>query len=67
MQKTKHKHTIKECKQTLDHGFEIRSGQIKDYAIGICCFSGKQQSPLHSLFLVSCSKFELRHTIGDYR
>ena len=25
----------------VDRGFESRSGQIKDYKIGICCFSGK--------------------------
>ena len=25
----------------VDHGFEHRSGQTKDYKIGICCFSAK--------------------------
>ena len=25
----------------VDHGFELRSGQTKDYTIGICCFSAK--------------------------
>jgi hypothetical protein len=25
----------------LDRGFKSRSGQTKDYKIGICCFSGK--------------------------
>ena len=25
----------------VDHGFEPRSGQTKDYKIGICCFSTK--------------------------
>jgi hypothetical protein len=25
----------------VDHLFEPRSGQTKDYAIGICCFSAK--------------------------
>ena len=25
----------------IDHGFELRSGQPKDYEIGICCFSAK--------------------------
>ena len=25
----------------VDRGFEPRSGQTKDYAIGICCFSSK--------------------------
>ena len=25
----------------VDHGFEPRSGQTKDYEIGICCFSAK--------------------------
>ena len=25
----------------VDHGFESRSGQTKDYKIGICCFSAK--------------------------
>jgi len=25
----------------VDRGFEPRSGQTKDYKIGICCFSGK--------------------------
>jgi hypothetical protein len=26
---------------TVDRGFEPRSGQAKDYKIGICCFSAK--------------------------
>jgi len=26
------------------HGFELRSGQIRDYEIGICCFSTKHTS-----------------------
>ena len=26
----------------VDRGFEPRSGQTNDYAIGICCFSAKQ-------------------------
>jgi hypothetical protein len=25
----------------IDRGFEPRSGQIKDFKIGICCFSAK--------------------------
>ena len=25
----------------VDHGFKPRSGQTKDYKIGICCFSAK--------------------------
>jgi hypothetical protein len=25
----------------LDYGFKPRSGQTKDYKIGICCFSAK--------------------------
>ena len=25
----------------LDYGFEPRSGQTKDYKIGVCCFSAK--------------------------
>jgi hypothetical protein len=25
----------------VDRGFELRSGQTKDYEIGICCFSAK--------------------------
>ena len=25
----------------VDRGFELRSGQTKDYIIGICCFSAK--------------------------
>ena len=25
----------------VDRGFEPRSGQIKDYTIGMCCFSSK--------------------------
>jgi hypothetical protein len=25
----------------VDHGFEPRSGKLKDYKIGICCFSAK--------------------------
>ena len=28
----------------LDRGFEPRSGQTKDYEIGICCFSAKHAS-----------------------
>ena len=28
--------------RAVDHGFELRSGQIKDYNIGNCCFSAKQ-------------------------
>jgi hypothetical protein len=27
----------------VDRGFEPRSGQIKDYAIAICCFSAKHK------------------------
>ena len=26
---------------TVDRGFEPRSGQTKDYKLGICCFSAK--------------------------
>ena len=26
---------------TVDRGFKLRSGQTKDYKIGICCFSAK--------------------------
>jgi hypothetical protein len=26
---------------SVDHGFEPRSGQTKDFRIGICCFSTK--------------------------
>ena len=25
----------------VDHGFELRSGQTKDYKIGFCCFSAR--------------------------
>jgi hypothetical protein len=25
----------------VDHGFDPRSGQTKDYKIGMCCFSAK--------------------------
>jgi len=28
----------------VDHGFELWSGQTKDYNIGICCFSAKHTS-----------------------
>ena len=28
----------------VDHGFESRSGQTKDYKIGICCFSAKHSA-----------------------
>jgi hypothetical protein len=28
----------------LDHGFKSRSGQTKDYKIGICCFSTKHSA-----------------------
>jgi hypothetical protein len=27
--------------RVVDRGFETRSGQTKDYKIGICCFSAK--------------------------
>ena len=27
--------------RVVDHGFEPRSGETKDYKIGICCFSAK--------------------------
>jgi hypothetical protein len=27
----------------VDRGFEPRTGQTKDYKIGICCFSFKEQ------------------------
>jgi hypothetical protein len=27
-------------RSAIDRGFETRSGQTKDYKIGICCFSG---------------------------
>ena len=27
--------------RAVDHGIEPRSGQTKDYVIGICCFSTK--------------------------
>jgi hypothetical protein len=27
--------------RALDRGFEYRSGETKDYKIGICCFSAK--------------------------
>jgi hypothetical protein len=27
---------------TVDRGFELWSGQTKDYKIGICCFSAKR-------------------------
>ena len=30
------------AKSAIDRGFEPRSGQTKDYKIGICCFSAKQ-------------------------
>jgi hypothetical protein len=29
------------AESAVDHGFEPRSGQTKDYKIGICCFSAK--------------------------
>jgi hypothetical protein len=28
-------------RSAIDRGFETRSGQTKDYKIGICCFSAK--------------------------
>ena len=30
--------------RAVDHGFEPRSGQTKDYKIGVCCFSAKHAS-----------------------
>jgi hypothetical protein len=32
---------IMKKKRAVDRGFEPRSGQTKDYKIGICCFSAK--------------------------
>jgi hypothetical protein len=29
------------AQSAVDRGFEPRSGQTKDYTIGICCFSAK--------------------------
>ena len=29
------------CSSAVDREFEPRSGQTKDYKIGICCFSAK--------------------------
>ena len=29
------------AQSVVDRGFEPRSGQTKDYAIGVCCFSAK--------------------------
>ena len=43
----KHKHRISAIMASLltlsvvDHGFKPRSGQAKDYKIGVCCFSAK--------------------------
>ena len=28
----------------VDHGFEPRLGQTKDYKIGMCCFSAKHRA-----------------------
>ena len=28
----------------VDRGFELRSGQTKDYKIGICCFPAKHST-----------------------
>jgi hypothetical protein len=30
-----------QCSSAIDCGFESRSGQTKDYEIGMCCFSAK--------------------------
>jgi hypothetical protein len=35
----------------VDRGFEPRSGQTKDYKIGICCFSAKYGARAESGFL----------------
>ena len=32
------------AKSVVDHEFEPRSGQTKDYKFGICCFSAKKRS-----------------------
>jgi hypothetical protein len=29
------------AQSVLDHGFQLRSGESKDYKTGICCFSAK--------------------------
>ena len=40
----------------VDRGFEPRSGQTKDYKIGICCFSAKHAATCLS---ADCSFSEL--------
>jgi hypothetical protein len=38
----------------VDRGFEPRSGQTKDYQIGICCFSAKHAT-LRYFILITCT------------
>ena len=40
----------------VDRGFESRSGQTKDYKIGICCFSAK-----HAASMIKCKEWLAWH------
>ena len=48
----------------LDHGFQPRLGEIKDYEIGICCFSAKHATLSIKSRLVSS---ESRLCVGEGR
>ena len=38
----------------VDRGFEPRSGKTKDYKIGMCCFSAKQEVVLRRRIICPC-------------
>ena len=46
----------------VDHGFEPESGQIKDYNIGICCFSAKYAA-LEERSNTGCLEIRIIHCV----
>jgi hypothetical protein len=42
----------------VEHGFDIRSDQGKDYAIGVCCFSAKHTALIEGGYTITMAKRE---------
>ena len=51
----------------VDRGFEPRSGQTKDYTIGMCCFSAKYTALRRKSKLVGSESEKLEDTKGAIR
>ena len=51
----------------VDRGFEPRSGQTKDYAIGMCCFSAKYTALRRKSKLVGSESEKFEDTKGAIR